>query len=58
MSPLEQFFIFSFISVFSVALLSTWLRYLPTLISLYRTTLRNNRHHSEKYLGNNWNFSK
>lgn len=56
MSPLEQFFIFSFISVFSVAILSTWLRYLPTLISLYRTTLRNNRHHSEKYLGNNWNF--
>lgn len=56
MSPLEQFFSFSFISVFSVAILSTWLCYLPNLITLYRSILRNNRHHSEKYLGNNWNF--
>ncbi len=58
MSPLEQFFTFSFISVSFVAILATWFRYSPTLINLYRTALRNNGHHSEKYLGNNWNFSK
>lgn len=56
MSPLEQFFAFSFISVFSVAILATWFRYLPTLISVYRTVSRKNRQPSEKYLGENLNF--
>lgn len=56
MSPLEQFFTFSFISVFSVAILATWFRYLPTLISAYRTVLRKNQPHSEKYLSDNLNF--
>ncbi len=36
MSPLETFFACGFISTFAVALISTWLRYLPTIISLYR----------------------
>ena len=36
MSPLETFFTFSFVSTFAVALLATWFRYVPRLISLYR----------------------
>lgn len=49
MSPLEQFFAFSFISVFSVAMLATWLRYFPTLIKLYRIVTFDNQLPSEKY---------
>lgn len=56
MSNLEQFFAFSFVSVFSVAILATWWRYLPTLIGMYRTVLHKNQAHSEKYLRNNWNL--
>lgn len=36
MTPSETFFIFGFISTFSVALLATGWRYLPVLISLYQ----------------------
>lgn len=56
MSPLEKFFAFSFISVFSVTLLATWLRYYPTLIVLYRTILNSNARNSKKHLQDNLNF--
>lgn len=36
MSPLETFFACGFISTFTVAILATWFRYLPTLIFRYR----------------------
>jgi hypothetical protein len=36
MSPFETFFSVAFVSTASVALLATWYRYLPTLITLYR----------------------
>jgi len=36
MSPCETFFAFGFVSTFVVALLATGLRYLPTLLDLYR----------------------
>jgi hypothetical protein len=36
MSPLETFFACGFVSTFAVAILATWFRYLPTLISQYR----------------------
>lgn len=49
MSPLEQFFAFSFISVFSVTILATWLRYFPTLIKLYRIVTFDNQVPSKKY---------
>jgi hypothetical protein len=49
MSPLEQFFAFSFISVFSVTILATWLRYFPTLIKLYRIVTFDNQVSSKKY---------
>lgn len=49
MSPQEQYFAFSFVSVFSVAILATWFRYLPTLIKLYRTVATHNQMGEEKY---------
>lgn len=49
MSPLEQFFAFSFVSVFSVTILATWLRYLPTLIKLYRIVTFDSQLPSKKY---------
>lgn len=49
MTYLEQFFAFSFISVFSVAILATWLRYFPNLIKLYRTVINNQQFTSKKY---------
>lgn len=36
MLPLETFFACSFVSTFAVAILATWFRYLPALISRYR----------------------
>lgn len=48
MAPLEQFFAFSFVSVFSVALLATWLRYSPNLNALNRTFLQNHQYKSAK----------
>jgi hypothetical protein len=36
MSPFETFFAFGFVCTFALALIATWLRYLPTLIALYR----------------------
>lgn len=56
MSPLEQFFTFGFISIFSVAILATWFCYLSSLIRVYRTVLRKKQQHSEKYLSDNLNF--
>lgn len=50
MSPLETFIAFGFISTFAVALLATWFRYLPTLISLYRKlAYQSNQPSSQKY---------
>lgn len=56
MSPQEKFFAFSFISVFSVTLLATWLRYYPTLIVLYRALVNSNARNSAKRLQDNLNF--
>jgi hypothetical protein len=50
MSLLEKFFAFSFFSAFAVAILATWWRYLPTLITFYRSVIRDNRLSSAKYL--------
>lgn len=50
MSPLETFVAFGFISTFAVALLATWFRYLPKLISLYRNIAYQwNQPSSQKY---------
>lgn len=39
MSSFETFFACSFVSTFAVALIATWFRYVPALISLYRIFL-------------------
>lgn len=39
MSHLETFFACSFVSTFAVTLIATWFRYLPVIVSLYRTVL-------------------
>lgn len=44
MSVLEIFFTCSFISTSAVALLATWLRYLPNLISSYRVIVNHLEH--------------
>ena len=44
MSVLEIFFACSFISTFAVALLATWLRYVPNLIFSYRVTINHLEH--------------
>ncbi|URD50876.1 MULTISPECIES: hypothetical protein [Chroococcidiopsis] len=36
MSILEKFFTFGFVSTFSVALIATWWRYIPSIIATYR----------------------
>jgi hypothetical protein len=50
MSSLETFITFGFISTFAVALLATWFRYLPNLISLYLNLgYQSNQPSSQKY---------
>lgn len=39
MSHLETFFACGFVSTFAVTLISTWFRYLPAIVSLYRIIL-------------------
>lgn len=36
MSPLEVFFACGFVSTFAVALIASWMRYLPAIVSFYR----------------------
>lgn len=36
MSPLEVFFACAFVSTSAVALIVSWMRYLPAIVSLYR----------------------
>jgi hypothetical protein len=57
MSPCETFFAFGFISTFTVALLATWFRYMPTLIALYRVIVYQwNQPGEEKYVVDDWKF--
>jgi hypothetical protein len=56
MSPLEKFFAFNFVSVFSVAILATWFRYLPSTIALYRNFSQSNQPNLKKDLKDNLSF--